>query len=154
MDGSDYFVTLPFLPPTSNHIYSSRRGSSKRFKTDQAEAFLLKTVALIVSECQPKIARLNPKGLYRTYYRFFFLDDEILNTSFGKDTKKAAATRYKRMDVENRLKLVSDALSKAIDIDDCHFFEAGHSKNSATLVGGIPQVHIYLSEVEPWRFGL
>ena len=151
--GISPFVVLKFLPPTSNNIYATNR-NGKRFLSKVAETFKKNAIAQISSECQSKIVQLNPLGIYTTWYAFFFEDDDILNKTFGNGTKNAASTRYKRMDVENRLKLVADALSTAIGIDDCQFFEGGHAKLSSSLVGGSPQLHIYLTEADPRRFGL
>jgi Holliday junction resolvase RusA-like endonuclease len=147
------FIVLNFLPPTSNHIYVSGR-NGKRFLSKVADTFKKNAISQIASECQSKIILLNPKSVYSVWYAFYFDVDEILNKTFDTGAKNAAATRYKRMDVENRLKLVTDALSTAIGIDDCQFFDGGYSKMSSSLVGGTPQLHIYLTEADPRRFGL
>jgi Holliday junction resolvase RusA-like endonuclease len=147
------FVVVPFLPPTSNNIYVTGRNGI-RFLSKEADSFKKRAITLIASEQQSKIVTLNPTGLYRVWYNFFFEDKEIINKTFGSGKKDAASSRYKKMDVENRIKLVADSFSKAIGIDDSQFFEGGHTKLCASLVGGSPQIHIFLAETEPGRFGL
>lgn len=148
------FVVLPFLPPSSNHIYANRRGSSQRFLSKEATTFKRQAISHIQSNCLAQIGRLNREAVYSVWYAFFFPPNELLNKTFGSGKKGAAETRYKRMDVENRLKLVADALATAIGIDDCQFFEGGHTKLSTALVGGSSQIHIFLTLEDPKRFGL
>lgn len=149
---SDVMI-LPFLPPSSNHIYvTSRKGV--RFLSKEAETFKRRAISHIQSHYLAQISKLDREAIYRVWYAFYFLPEEILNLTFGEGKKGSAKTRYKRMDVENRLKLVADALATAIGIDDCQFFEGGQTKLSASLTSGIPQIHIYLSSEDPKRFGL
>lgn len=147
------FTVIPFLPPSSNHIYVSNRGRG-RFLSSDAKKFKTRAVAHIQSNCLAQIARLNRNLIYRVWYCFYFPLEDLINTTFGTGKKGAAATRYKRMDVENRLKLVADSLATAIGIDDCQFFESGNAKLSAALVGGREQIHIFLTPEDPRRFGL
>lgn len=154
MDATQPFVILPFLPPTSNNIYVNARGGKGRFLSKEAKNFKLRAISTIQSECMAKIAKLDPKAIYKVWYEFYFPTDELINKTFGSGKKGAAESRYKRMDVENRVKLVADSLATAIGIDDCQFFVGGHSKLSASLVGGNPQIRIFLSTEDPTRFGL
>lgn len=149
----DPFVVLPFLPPSSNHIYISGRGGI-RFLSSEAKKFKLRAVSHIQSNCLAQIGRLDRGAVYGVWYAFFFPLEELINKTFNSGKKGAAETRYKRMDVENRLKLVADSLATAIGIDDCQFFEGGHTKCSASLVGGTEQIHIFLTPLDPTRFGL
>lgn len=96
------------------------------------------------------IAKLDREAIYRVWYAFYFPLEEVINKTFGSGKKVSAMTRYKKMDVENRLKLVADALATAIGIDDCQFFEGGHTK----MVGQPSAVHIFLNSENPARFGL
>lgn len=148
------FVVLPFLPPSSNHIYVNGRGGKGRFLSSEAKTFKLRAVSHIQANCLAQISRLDREAIYRVWYAFFFEPEDLLNKSFGSGKKEAAKSRYKRMDVENRLKLVADSLATAIGIDDCQFFEGGHTKLSAALVAGVPQIHIFLTPENPRRFGL
>lgn len=147
------FVVLPFLPPTSNHIYVNGPGGS-RFLRSEAKKFKTQAISHIQANCMAKIARLDRNALYQAWYAFYFPIEEIINVTFGSGKKKSAETRYKRMDVENRIKLVADSLATAIGIDDRQFFEGGHTKLSADLVGGVAQIHVFLTSQDPRRFGL
>jgi len=151
--GDGLFVILPFLPPTSNNIYSTGRGGI-RFLSKEAKNFKLRAIATIQSECMAKIAKLDREALYQVRYDFYFPHDELVNKTYGSGKQGAAQTRYKRMDVENRIKIVSDSLSTAIGIDDCQFFEGGHRKYSASLVGDKPQIQIFLTVEDPQKFGI
>jgi Holliday junction resolvase RusA-like endonuclease len=142
------FVVLPFLPPTSNNIYVSGRGGV-RFLSKEAKNFKLKAIAFIQSTCMSKITKLDPGSLYRVWYVFKFPEEELINKTYGSGKKGAAQSRYKRMDVENRVKIVADSLATAIGIDDSQFFEGGHSK-----IVGEPQVQIFLIPAKPEYFGL
>jgi hypothetical protein len=150
---SELSITLFSLPPSSNHIYITARGG-KRFLSEEAKKFKLDTISHIQSNYLPQISLLDREGLYRVWYAFYFPPEDILNMTFGGGKKGSAKTRYKKLDVENRLKLVSDALATAIGIDDCQFFEGGHTKLSNSLTSGVSQVHIFLTPEDPQRFGL
>lgn len=147
------FVVLPWLPPSSNHIYVSRRGGP-RFLTKEAAAFKTKVISHIQANCMAQITRLDRTAIYQVWYAFYFPFEQLINKSFGSGKKGSSETRYKRMDVENRLKLVADSLATAIGIDDCQFFEGGHTKLCNTLVGGVDQVQIFLTTMDPRRVGL
>lgn len=147
------FVVLPFLPPSSNNIYATGRGGI-RFLTKEAKAFKLKAISLIQTNCMAKITKLDREAIYQVRYEFYFPQEEIVNKTFGSGKKDAAQSRYKRMDVENRVKLVADSLATAIGIDDCQFFEGGHVKLSSSLSGGESQVRIFVTAEDPKRFGI
>lgn len=160
--GRTPFVVLPFLPPSGNNIYGTGRGG-KRYMTAEGAAFKTKAIAHIQNEKLAEIGRIHSsrtdRSVFISQYVFFFDPDDVLNQSFGaldrtgQPKKGSAATRYKRMDVENRVKVVSDSLSKALGIDDSLFFHGSSSKCSAALVGGVPQIHIFFEMVDPARFG-
>lgn len=147
------FVILPFLPPSSNHIYVSGRGGG-RFLSAQAKKFKLRAISHIQSICLAQITNLDRSAIYSVWYNFFFPTEELLNKTFGQGKQNSAESRYKRMDVENRIKLVADSLATAIGIDDCQFFQGGHSKLSTSLVGDREQIHIFLSSKDPKYFGV
>lgn len=146
-------IVIPFLPPSSNKIYVSGRGGM-RFLSKKAKEFKTRTISHIQANHMADISRLDPGATYRVEYAFYFPPEELLNKTFGSGKKDLATTRYKRMDVENRLKLVSDALSTAIGIDDCQFFEGSHSKLSFNLNGGTPMVNISVFKVAPEKYGV
>jgi len=136
------FVTLPFFPPTSNNIYSTNWRAKKRFLTKEATAFKTQAVSYIQANCLAAITQLDRNALYRVWYAVYFQHDEVFNKTFGTGKKDAAESRYKRVDVENRIKLVADALATAIGIDDSQFWEGAHTK--LVTMSGTPRIDIFL----------
>ena len=164
--GRTFFVTIPFLPPTGNHIYITDWRRKKRFLSSEAAAFKQRVITHIGQEkgfaalkYWADVAK-DPYNIFSIYLVFYFPHEDLVNETFGKlkkdgtPAKEAAQTRYKRMDVENRVKLSVDSVAEAIAIDDCLFFDGGHAKCSARLVGGQPQIHVYFDQADPARFGL
>lgn len=147
------FIIIPFLPPSSNHIYSTGRNGI-RFLTKEAKKFKTETISLIQREKLSVISKFDPQGIYRVWYAFFFPKEELVNKTWGEGKKDSATNRYKRMDVENRLKLVTDALATAIGIDDSQFFEGGHTKLCSSLTSEKEQIHIFINQASPDKFGL
>ena len=150
---------IPFLPPTSNNIYVTNR-SGVKFLTKEGSAFKKNAISHVQQEKMPFLANIadtmrnNPLAVFEIDYVLYFDDDDILNKSYGSGKKAAAKTRYKRMDVENRVKLLSDSVCTAIGVDDSLFFRTGQAKCSARMVGGVPQIHVYFYQADPMRFGL
>lgn len=144
-------LVIPFLPPTSNRIYVNRRGGHGRFLSKEAEQFKKRFSLEVVPHYLPQISQLSAGELYRVGYVFYFPKDELINKGFAQGK---AQSRYKRMDVENRLKLISDSLSTALGVDDSLFFGTACDKRNCELVGGDPQVHIFLTTATPTEFGL
>lgn len=154
------------LPPTGNHIYITDWRRKKRFLSKEAEAFKQRVIAKVQQERLADIGEIltqmknDPNMIFIAHFEHFFPAEDILNTTFGaldsrgRPKKDAAATRYKKMDIANRSKLVEDALSKATDIDDSLFFRVTHDKYSCSLVGGVPQIRIFLEPADPRGFGL
>lgn len=159
-DPTKPFVIIPFIPPSSNNIYVTNWKRKTRFLSAEAEAFKKRVLTLIAQEKAFEISQFgallknDPNAMFWVDFVFYFEDADILNTTFGSGKKGAAETRYKRMDVENRVKLVTDSFAKAIGIDDSLFFHGSHSKCSARLVGGTPQIHVFFYPADPARFGL
>jgi len=164
--GPDPFIVIPELPPTANHIYVTDWRRKMRFLTKEAEAFKKRAISLIQQERLADIGMIkqmlkqSPKTVFIVRFEHFFPDDDILNKTYGAVDKKglakkdSASSRYKKMDIANRGKLVEDALSKATDIDDSLFFRVTHDKYSCSLVGGVPQIRIFLEPADPGGFGL
>lgn len=154
------FAVVPFLPPTSNKIYVTNWGNKSRFLSKEAQVFKTKAIASIQEQRLAEIGALaeviknDDRAIFSVNYVFFFEDSDILNTTFGQGKKGSAVTRYKRMDVENRVKLLTDSLVTAVGIDDSLFFQGSHAKCSAKLVGGKPQIHIYFGQAQPVEYGV
>lgn len=149
--GQQPFVSLPYFPPTANHIYVTSWKRKQRFLTKEASAFKTNAVAHIQANCLAAISSLNREALYRVWYVFYFNRDEILTKTYGSGKKGAAESRYKRVDVQNRLKLVTDALATAIGIDDSQFWEEGLTK-LVCPANRTPWVDIFVTPLPPHYF--
>ncbi|MDC1142558.1 RusA family crossover junction endodeoxyribonuclease [Planctomycetota bacterium] len=103
---SEFHITLPFLPPSVNKLFSTVRdtktGVTKRVLTRQARK-IRKLIHAMVND------RLNEKLLYE-------LEVEIHLNAF---TKKGTV---RKVDLTNRVKFLEDSICDALGIDDSHIF--------------------------------
>ena len=115
-EGSISFLKLK-MPPTVNKAYvnvNKRRflsQSGKLFKQDvkaKVAELSLDCTETFWLDCEP----------LKLTCEFYFPALENKGWSTGK-----AKTRYKRIDVSNRVKLLEDAVSEGLDIDDLYFFQ-------------------------------
>ena len=158
------FLVVPYLPPSSNHIYVTNWRRKIRFLTKEAETFKRRMITLVTDEKGPLLLELQRQlqegAIYSVQFVHYFEPDEILNKTFGAvdrrgiPKKGAAESRYKKMDIGNRTKLVEDAFSKALGVDDSLFFHVGHTKACCAMTGGLPQIHIFFDRLDPRRVGL
>lgn len=153
-------IIIPFLPPTSNHIYVNGRGGRGRFLSKEAEAwknrFSQQVIAPYLMPIQDfcKTVDGDPTSILEVWMTFYFAKEDILNTTYGTGKKSAAVTRYKKMDVQNRIKLVTDCLSKALAIDDSLNFREIHDKCCADMVEGDVGICIRLKRAQTLLFGV
>jgi Holliday junction resolvase RusA-like endonuclease len=127
-------VTIPFLPPSSNTIYRTIPGRG-RVLSSAAQQFQLKAMRIIQQEGRAALLCLKQNVPYALRLVIYF--PEVENTGWyqfwekdsrpgTKDTHKAgerkAATRYKRIDLSNRIKLLEDTVASAVGVDDSHTF--------------------------------
>lgn len=153
-------ILIPFLPPSSNHIYVNRPGGRGRFLSKEAEAwknrFSQQVLAPYIMPMQSfgKKVDDDPSSVLELWMMFFFPKEDIINLTFGNGTKAAAKTRYKKMDVQNRIKLVTDAVVKALALDDSLNFREIHDKYCADIVGGNPGICIRVKKSDPVFFGV
>jgi len=137
-------IVVPFLPPTGNHIRVVNWKRKMQFLTKEAHAFQRDFIDCVVRNpaVQTALPELDRSLPWEVCYFFYFPLEDLVNTTFGQ--KGGAKSRYKKMDSENRIKLVSDCLALALDIDDSQFFDGAHRKRSAAMVDGQPQIHIWM----------
>jgi Holliday junction resolvase RusA-like endonuclease len=117
------YFELPFLPPSVNAAYVNipkRRvgkkmiGGGKRLTEDgklfkqDVKAIILKTNAANTSQLKDNAAL----GIY-----MFFGFPNMLNKGYPD----SADTKYKKIDLTNRIKLLEDAIVETIGIDDSQF---------------------------------
>ena len=140
-------MTYPVLPPTSNRIYF--RGTQlTAVAREYAEAF----AKFAAQNHLHEINQLNHHGIFAIHLRFFF--EELTNSSWNNPAvkpSKRAKDRYKRLDLDNRIKLLTDCVRDAIDIDDSRVFAGSQEKHQDATR---PRVEIYVQEVDPEMFGV
>lgn len=119
---SEFQITLPFLPPSVNKLFSTVRdtktGVIKRVLTKQARKIRKLIYAMINSQ-------LDDKCLYE-------LEIEIHLNAF---TKKGTV---RKVDLTNRVKFLEDSICGALGIDDSHIFRVllikKHSLEEQTIL--------------------
>ena len=138
----------PGLPPTSNRIYF--RGNQLTAEARQyAEAFsqyINQNYLHVTSQA------MNTEGLFAVHIRFFF--DWLVNKTWNNmniPPSRRADSRYKKVDLDNRIKLLTDCVRDAIDVDDSHIFAASQEKHQDP---GNERVEITVQEVDPSLFGV
>lgn len=134
------------LPPTSNKIYF--KGT---MLTQQARDFAEKFSKFAAQNHLHEISEMNPDGVFALHLRFFL---ETINDSWNNPNvapSKRAKSRYKRLDLSNRIKLLEDCIRDALDIDDSQTFAASQEKHHFK---GEPRVEIEVEEVNPALFGI
>lgn len=117
------------MPPTSNNIYFNIRGGGRGLTTE-ARSWKRRAVGEIVR--QNKLGLLtegvDPNLAYAFALHYYFADVENrgwheLYTRGVKNGQRKAASRWKKMDLGNRDKLIQDALKNALGVDDSSIFE-------------------------------
>ena len=126
IDNTFLRVVIPFLPPSSNNIYKNIPGRG-RMLSSAASQFQLRSMRIIQQEGRAALLKLAQDVPYQLELIFYF--DAIENAGWyetwtrgGKTGERKAATRFKRMDLSNRIKLLEDVVAKAIGLDDSHTF--------------------------------
>ena len=126
--------TLP-LPPSSNKIYFNlpKRGKKGGGRALTKEAIKWKEQAkeLIQEVVGPQLFDLDMDSAFRREYTFF-------HTIFNKGYPKQTNNLFKKKDMENRFKLLGDAIAAATGVDDSHILSYGdeevHSKRDVVHV--------------------
>jgi hypothetical protein len=111
-------MAIPHLPPSSNNAYFTmvtkvgKKMVPKRVMTKEGKKFKKETSAFLVQNYPMEMQIFRPNAPYALLYQVIF--DTITN----KTWPEKAATRYKKLDASNRVKLLEDALVDAAGIDD------------------------------------
>lgn len=115
------------MPPSSNHIYFNIRGGGRGL-TGEARSWKKTATTEIINQNRLQFAKALDANLkYELVLHFYFeaLENKGWNEFFTKGAKagqRKAETRWKRMDLSNRIKLVEDALKDALNVDDSSTF--------------------------------
>lgn len=132
-------LTLKQLPPSLNEAYSTFRG--RRVLSAKGTAYKQETTLELQRAYPAEVCFFRQDIPYRVEVHLFF------DTIFNKGWPKTAETRYKRVDADNRLKLLLDALSNAVGVDDAQFLELEVHKGELPK-GQVHRVVIRVTELE------
>lgn len=103
---------LEGIPPSQNHVYANVRGGGRRL-TKEGEKYLNETKDYLTKQFRKELSLIKLNTPYLVFFRFYFA--EVENAGWFKGTAK---TRYKQVDVSNRVKLLEDILKSVSGIDD------------------------------------
>ncbi len=137
-------IHIPNLPISSDHAYESvvrsvGKGKTKKRITvrrlsDAGKKYKSETKKHIVKNYPHVLPFFVENFPYLVIVEFTFPErGRLYNNTWDlfDNPKKRAKSRYKRLDVSNRLKLFEDALAEAVGLDDKHNFFVGCSKTWA-----------------------
>lgn len=106
---------LPYIPPTTNHAYVTIRGGGRRL-SDEGKKFKIDVTTYLVRHYPNELRIFKKNTPYAVHFTIFLTNLENKGWATGK------TSRYKTLDVSNRVKLVEDALKDACGIDDAQNF--------------------------------
>lgn len=100
------------------------------------------------------ILEMDKNSIYALHLRFYFqaLENARWNDSACPPSKRPKS-RYKKIDLSNRIKLLEDCIRDALDIDDAQTFAASQEKHQLRN-GESERVGIIIQRVSPGQFGL
>jgi Holliday junction resolvase RusA-like endonuclease len=135
------------FPPSSNKIYF--RGTTL---TKPAVIFAENFAKHMMQNYGHALRPIRSEALYAVHLHFYF--ETVINATWNNpDLKpsKRAKERYKRFDLDNRIKLLTDCVRDFIDVDDSHFFAGAHEKH---MDPADPRIEIFIQDVNPEDFGV
>lgn len=119
-------MVLPGLPPSVNEAYSNiiKKGKGKRMVSirvlsAKAKKYKRVTMADLVQRYPAEMMFFKPNTPYGFAAQFAFL--ELENKTFATGEAKS---RYKKVDVSNRLKIIEDVVAEAGGYDDSQHLTA------------------------------
>lgn len=102
---------LEGIPPSANNAYATVNGH--RILSSAGKKYKTETKTALVSKFPKELRFFKDNAPYLICVRFYFAEVENKGWFSGK-----ADSRYKRLDVTNRVKLLEDCLKDAAGIDD------------------------------------
>lgn len=114
-------ISFRGLPLSANHAYFDRPGGGRVLKA-AGKGYKTEVSAFIVRYHQNEIRDLQKDRAYGLAIKL--VSPNIENAGWPHK----AATRYKKFDISNRVKLLEDALMEAFGIDDCQILDLYVSK--------------------------
>ena len=115
------YFKLPFLPPSVNHAYFQK--GNRRILTAKGRKFKVEVKTYIARQCPEALDFFNQQDPYTVIFNLVF---ESVYTK-----GKTAQSRYKKIDVSNRVKLLEDALTDACGHDDSQHQIVAAAKSTA-----------------------
>lgn len=140
-------IVYPELPPSSNKIYF--RGT---ILTKVAREYAERFSYHVTRDYLHLANELDRDAIYGVELRFYF--DTLVNSSWNNPAvpeKKRAKSRYKKIDLSNRVKLLEDCIRDFMGIDDSQTFEMLTIKCQDAVN---PRVEISIRTVEPDWYGI
>lgn len=140
------FVCRKF-PPSSNKLYF--RGTSL---TRVARVFAEDFAKEMFQQYGHLLTSIDSKKLYAVHLHFYF--DTVVNETWNNPEvkpSKRAKERYKKFDLDNRIKLLTDCIRDFIDVEDSHFFAASQEKH---MDPKDPRIEFFIQEIQPEDFGV
>lgn len=139
--------SYPVIPPTSNKLYF--RGT---MLTAVARKYAEDFSKYMMQRHGAEILEMDKDSIYALHLRFFFQSLENARWNDPRPSKRPKS-RYKRLDLSNRIKLLEDCIRDALDIDDAQTFAASQEKHQVRP-GEPERVDIIIQRVVPAHFGL
>lgn len=135
-------LTYPYIPPSINRSYG----------TNKYGTFYQKTIAKVYKEEFVSFAKehwlniinstsFKHEDIFHLTVHFYFNKEDLFNDKFGKD--KRIESPYKRLDLDNRRKVLQDSLCAVFGIDDSKIF----SSSDAKFISEEKRIEIYLEKV-------
>lgn len=117
-------IHVPWLPPSANHAYFNLPKGGRTL-TNAGKKFKRETAAYIVQTYPTELQFFKPNVPYAIAIWFSFV--ELHN----KTWPEKAASRYKKIDTSNKVKLLEDVLSEVAGTDDSQHITLLIGKKSA-----------------------
>jgi hypothetical protein len=122
------YVWVPGLPPSANRIYETAPRKIKgkwiqvRHLSDRARVYKRRAIQIIQREGGAMFD--TPEANIPYELRLVVFLEQVENKTYPKATK----SRFKKIDLSNHAKLIEDAVSTAIGLDDKHNFRVSMEK--------------------------
>lgn len=104
-------MEIPFLPPSANHAYFNLPKGGRTL-TKKGKKFKKEAAVHIIRHYSSELMMFQQNVPYGIAVRFFFPNLQ------NKTWPESAASRYKRIDTSNRIKLLEDVLADVAAVDD------------------------------------
>jgi Holliday junction resolvase RusA-like endonuclease len=99
------------LPPSLNNLYVKTRGGGRAL-SEEGQKYKRETITYLAQQFPQEMRKLKPNVPYLALFVFYFETLENKGWATGK------ASRYKRTDAGNRVKIIEDCAKDAGGYDD------------------------------------